>query len=35
MELKKFDEPSIKLLKLDALDIITVSDEDAGEEDEF
>ena len=39
MELKRFEDPSIELLKLDMIDVITTSsgpnDENAGEEDEF
>lgn len=32
---KVFEEPIIEILELNIVDVITVSDENAGEEDEF
>ena len=33
--MKKFEEPIIEIVKFDVLDIINISDPNAGEEDEF
>lgn len=32
---KVFEEPSIEILKLNIIDVIAISDENEGEEDEF